>query len=215
MFSKLFGSKKNEPQVTKPSILGLTVGTSFDVDTFGFKLVMDKLTITDMAKTQIIKAAGKAEMDGNTVYRFYTDDEAWLQVVCEGGDTEDDIIDVKLFHYYDTKSVDSDYNWDALLNREIGAETQELEGNTFSRVWNSTGDYAMPVHIREVTYDETEQPDTTDQFAMLFEREVDNDHVEVLFLSAEEVENEQGHLEHCLVISTGLNLSPAQITIHG
>ena len=105
MFGKIFGSKKNEPQVDKPSIMGLTVGTSFDVDTLGFKIVMDKLTISDMAKTQLIKAAGKAEMDGNTVYRFYTDDEAWLQVVCEGGDTEDEthVSEVAAYHIADDK----------------------------------------------------------------------------------------------------------------
>ncbi len=213
MLGKLFGRK--DDKVNKPAIMGLCVGTSFDIDTLGFQLVMDKLTIHDIAKTQIIKAAGKAMMDDNIVYRFYTDDEAWLQVVCEGGDSEENIIDVKLFHYYDTKSVDTQQLWDRLINHEIGVESQELEGNNFSRVWSSTGQYSMPVHIRELTYDETDEPDTTDQFAMLFEREVDNDHFEALFLAAEETENDQGGLDRCLVISTGLNISPAQIKVNG
>lgn len=212
---KLFGKKDEAPTVEKPAIMGLAVGTSFDIDTLGFKLIMDKLTIENMAQTQLITAAGKADIHGNTIYRFYTDDDAWLQVVCDGGDTEAHIIDVKLFHYYDTKSVDNQSAWDQLLNKEIGSPLQKIEGYDFNRVWSSVGDYAMPVHIAETTYDDSDEPDTTDQFTMLFEREVDADHMEFLFLSAEESENEHGQLDRCLVISTGVNINPAQITING
>jgi len=211
----IFNKKSDKPEITKPAIMGLTVGTSFDIDTLGFKLVMEKLVIADMAKTQLITSAGKADMEGNTIFRFYTDDDAWLQVVCEGGETEDHIIDVKLFHYYDTKSVDNESQWNELLRHQIGTPTQELEGHTFTRVWSSTGDYSNPVHLREVTYDDSSESSTTDQFMMLFEREVDNDHMEALFLSAEEIENQHNGLDRCLVISTGVSISPAQIKING
>lgn len=212
---KYFRKKESKPTVSKPSIMGLAVGISFDVDTLGFKLIMDKLTIADMSKTQIITAAGKASMAGNTIYRFYTDDEAWLQVVCEGGDSEDHIIDVKLFHYYDTQSIDNQTVWDDLLNSKIGNPTYMLDAHQFRRVWSSVGDYAMPVHLSETTFDDSDESDTTDQFMMLFEREVDDEHMEFLFLSAEEAEGDNGHHDRCLVISTGINLSPAQITING
>lgn len=211
----LFNKKKTAPAVQKPAIMGLTVGTSFDIDTLGFSLIMDKLTIESMAKTQLITAAGKAEMDGNTVFRFYTDDEAWLQVVCEGGEAEEHIIDVKLFHYFDTQSVDNTKSWDQLLHTQIGVSERVINGSRFNRVWSSIGDYAMPIHLAETTFDDSDEPSKTDQFTMLFEREVDEDTMEFLFLSAEERENENGQLDRCFVISTGLNISPAQITING
>jgi hypothetical protein len=210
-----FRNKNKKTTIQKPSIMGLEVGTSFDVDTLGFNIVMDKLTIASIAKTQIITAAGKADMDGNTVFRFYTDDEAWLQVVCEGGETEEHIIDVKLFHYYNTESVDTEASWNTLLHTKIGTENYTVENNNFSRVWSSVDSYAMPVGLQETTYDESDDPDITDQFIMLFEREVDDHNMEFLFLSAEETENEQGNLDRCFVLSTGVNLTPSQITVNG
>ena len=214
MFNRLFG-KKAPPAVIKPSIMGLAVGTSFDVDPLSFKLILDHLVIETISTTQNILSAGQADMDGNTLLRFYTDDDAWLQVVCESEISEDHIIDVKLFHYYDTQSIDNQQQWDTLLNQEMGQATYSLEGHLYQRVWSSVGRYAMPVPVTETTYDKADTPTVTDQFMMLFERELPSGDMEFLMLSAEECRNTAGDLERCLVISTGVNLTPAQLTVNG
>ena len=216
MFNKLFGKKpEKEPIIETPSIIGLRIGGSFEIDPLLIKLTKDELIISDCAATQIIKAAGIVALDGTWVYRFYTDDDAFLQVITEGGKSDEHVVDVKLFHFYDTQDISSTGVWDQLLNHEIGTATYSLEGHTYTRVWTATGSYHNPVHMSEKTYDEDSEFSVTDQFTMLFERPIADGRTESLFLSAEEKEEESGNLGRCLVLSTGITLTPAQLTIHG
>lgn len=215
MFSKLFGKKEEKnPLEDTPSIMGLRLGGSFEVDSLLLKLTESELLIDGAAPTQIIKAAGIAELDGTWMFRFYTDDDAFLQVISEGGKSDEDVVDVKLFHFYDTQDVSSQQVWDTLLNQKIGTPTYELEGHTFTRVWTSASEYHNPVHVAEKTYDSEGDFSETDQFIMLFERPISGDRTESLFLSAEE-SLESGSLSRCFVLSTGITLTPAQLTIHG
>ena len=86
MFSKLFGNKqKNNPKSVAPSIMGLRLGGSFEIDHLLLRLIKNELVIHDCASTQIIKSAGIVDLDGTWIFRFYTDDDAFLQVVAEGG----------------------------------------------------------------------------------------------------------------------------------
>lgn len=216
MFTKLIRKiSKSSTDNNKPSIMGLGLGTSFEVDPLAIRLILDELTIESFSPTQIIRAAGIVDLDGTWVYRFYTDDDAWLQVVAEGGQRDEHVVDVKLFHYYDTRDIASETAWRTLLEREIGAGVYELDGRRYRRVWTAAGDYHNPVHMAEKTYSEDGDYSTTDQFTMLFERELSDGRTESLFLSAEEKEEEGGYLSHCLVLSTGITLTPSQLTIHG
>ncbi|WP_419174267.1 YjfK family protein [Desulfosediminicola sp.] len=198
-----------------PRIMGLGLGGSFELDALWVKLMLPNLQVDEMAVTQIIEAAGLVDWDDTLLFRFYTDDDAWLQVVASGK-ADTDVEDVSLFHYYDTLDVGNDAQWASLLDERIGAPTYELNGKRYQRVWTCDGDYHNPVHMREQTWNApTSGPSQTDQFAMLFERHInDQDDVELLFVSAEETENE-GTLERCLVLSTGVKLTPSQLTIHG
>lgn len=215
MFSKIFGKKEEKnPLEDAPSIMGLRLGGCFEVDPLLLKLTENDLIIKGATSTQIIKAAGIAELDGTWMFRFYTDDDAFLQVIAEGGKEEEHVVDVKLFHFYDTQDVSTQGVWDALLNEKIGAPTYDLEGKTFERVWTSASDYHNPVHVAEKTYDSEGESSETDQFIMLFERSISGDQTESLFLSAEET-LESGNLTRCFVLSTGITLTPAQLTIHG
>ena len=209
-----FKKNKNEqePKPTGPSIIGLRIGCSFEVDPLMIKLVEDFYTIEGMASTQIIEAAGVVNLGSAKVFRFYTDDDAFLQVVAEGGAEDHHVVDVKLFHFYDTLDVSSKQNWDSLLSEKVGAPSYELNGQTYQRVWTAEGDFHKPVLMREETTDTEGKVSHTDQFTMLYERPVGtDDEVESLFVSAEEAED----LSRCLVLSTGMTLSPANITIHG
>ena len=214
MFSSLFGKKKETFSIDKPNIMGLCVGSSFDLDMLSFQLILSELVISSVADTQLIQAAGKVDLGSTTLFRFYTDDEAWLQVVCEGGTGQEDIVDVTLFHYYDTLNVDQ-HRWNTLLDREIGTPTYTLEGNLYHRVWTSVSEYHPPVAMQEKTYDESNEASETDQFVMLFERELSDGTFEQLYLSAEETLNDNNQLERCLVISTGIKLTPTQIRVNG
>lgn len=215
MFKSLF--KRNKPETDKyagtPNVMGLKLGGSFELDALALRLVMADMVVSKVAATQIIQSAGIVDLDGTTLYRFYTDDEGFLQVVANGSG-EEDVVDVKMFHYYDTLDIANQAEWDQLLNNKIGASSYQLEGHTYYRVWTSTTEYHNPVHMEEKTYQDNTDFSTTDQFTMLFERELDNGEMESLFLSAEEVVNNNA-LERCLVISTGMTVSPTQITIHG
>jgi hypothetical protein len=179
------------------------------------KLTEGELVTRGAASTHIIEAAGIVDLDGTWIYRFYTDDDAFLQVVARGGQSEEHVIDVKLFHFYDTLDVSSQTNWDRLLKEEIGASVYELAGYTYERVWTTAGNYHNPVHMAEKTYDEDGGFSVTDQFTMLFERPISNGNTESLFLSAEEKVEESGNLSRCLVQSTGITLTAAQLTIFG
>ena len=216
MFKKLFG-KKDDVGLTdnSPSIMGLKLGGSFEVDNLLLRLLESELIISGGAKAHIIQAAGLGDLDGTWVYRFYTDDDAFLQVISEGGQEEENVVDVKLFHFYDTQDISSQAVWDELLNEKIGQSSYALEGHDFQRIWTSVTDYHNPVHMHEKTYDEPNSCSETDQFTMLFEREIADGNTESLFLSAEEKLEESGNLGRCLVISTGITITPAQIIIHG
>lgn len=215
MFSSLFGKKKTEQKPKTPSILGLRIGCSFELDSLMLKLIQDDLIIDQAATTHIIQAAGLVELDGTHIFRFYTDDEAFLQIVAQGGTDDSNVIDVKLFHYYKTVDISNEADWKNLLNTKLGTPQYSIEGYTYNRVWESLNEYHQPIHMREHTYEEDGLPSMTDQFTMLFERPVSNDQMESLFLSAEETLDEHQQFHRCLVISTGMSLGPSEITIHG
>lgn len=194
--------------------MGLRLGGSFEIDPLLMRMLEEHLMTDGAATSYIIKAAGVAEMDGTFMFRFYTDDDAFLQVIAEGGKDAEDVVDVKLFHFYDTQDIASQTVWDNLLDKQIGTATYELENHLYYRVWTSASDYHNPVYVQERTYDEEGDVSQTDQFIMLFERDIVDGRTESLFLSAEESEQEGG-LNRCFVLSTGITLTPAQLTIHG
>ena len=216
MFGLFKNKDKEKDSIKVPSIMGLRMGCSFEVDPLLLKLINNQVVADGIAPTQIIEAVGLVELQGTYIFRFYTDDEGFLQVIADGGKEEQHVVDVKLFHFYNTASISSQSSWDDLLKKQIGNPTYNLEGNTYHRVWESVDDYHAPVHMEETTYsDEGKTISKTDQFTMLYEREISNDLTESLFLSAEETEAGFASLDRCLVSSTGITLSPAQITIHG
>ena len=214
MFSKLF--KKTKVTTPKaPEVMGLYLGGSFELDNLKLSLLEPELTIQRAARSKLIQAVGEAPLDtGGTLLRFYTDDEAFLQVVLDGGMSENHISDVKLWHFYDTQTIGSTAQWNECLANIISQPTYELDGKTFTRVWGAVGDESPPVAVTETTYEEDGDTSTTDQFMMLYERPLDNDRVETLLVVGEE--KQVGHnLDRCLVISTGFDIQPTDITING
>ena len=217
MFGKLFG-KKDEDTSHKPDapeIMGLYLGGSFELDALKLRLLQPHLKIDGAASKHLIQAVGKVALDsGGNVFRFYTDDDAFLQVITDGGDTEKHITDVKLWYFYDTMTVGSDSQWQDLLNNGISQPVYELDGDVYERVWDAVGEISPPVAMTETTFEEDGDVSTTDQFIMLYEKSISEDDVEAVLVSGEEKIVGNNH-DRCLVISTGFNLSPSDITING
>ncbi|VUD58617.1 hypothetical protein TDB9533_02468 [Thalassocella blandensis] len=214
----LFGGKKDKQSDAgpkAPEIMGLRLNCSFELDALHLKLLEPNLLAAGISQSHIIEAVGQVDLDDVTILRFYTDDEAFLQVVCEGALEEQNVTDVKLFHYYNTLDVSSAQDWDDLLQNKIGVENYLLEGHSYSRVWQSTSAYHQPVAMTEKTYASNGTISETDQFVMLFERFVDQENTESLLLSAEEVIEGYDNVSRCFVMSTGVVITPSQITIHG
>lgn len=216
MFRKLFGRKPAVSAAPKPpEIMGLYLGGSFELDALKLKVLTPDLIIASCASSQLIQAVGHAQLDsGGDLLRFYTDDDGFLQVVTDGGLTENHITDVKLWHFYDTKTIGNDAQWNECLNSLISQPTYEIEGKTFTRVWDAVGDSSPPVAVTEKTYEEDGDVSTTDQFMMLYERPLDDERFESLLVVGEEkiINNNK---DRCLVISTGFDVLPTDIQING
>ncbi len=215
MFSKWFGKDKADNKPKAPEIMGLYLGGSFELDELKLKLLQPNLSIENASSRHLIQAVGEVHLDtGGKILRFYTDDDAYLQVILDGGDTENHITDVKLWYFYDTKTVGSESQWQQLLHQGISQPEYDLDGIQFQRVWDAVGDTSPPVAMTEKTYEEDGDTSTTDQFAMLYERPISDDDVETLLVVGEEKIVNNNH-DRCLVFSTGFNIEPADIRING
>ena len=215
MFSKLFGSKEQDKKPKAPEIMGLYLGGSFELDALKLKLIEPQLTIEGAANQHIIQAVGEVHLDsGGKILRFYTDDDAFLQVILDGGDTESHITDVKLWYFYNTKTIGNDSQWQTALSTGISQPEYSLDGQSFTRVWDAVGEESPPVAMTEKTFELDGDTSETDQFIMLYERPLGNDQFETLLVSGEE-KRINNNFDRCLVISTGFDIEPADITING
>lgn len=214
MFKKWFG--KEQPKTPKaPEIMGLYLGGSFELDELKMRLLVPQLMIEQPATKHLIQAVGEAPLDsGGKMLRFYTDDDAFLQVILDGGDTENHITDVKLWYFYDTQTVGNDSQWQNLLSSGVSSPTYPLEGETFIRVWNAVGEQSPPIAVTEQTFEQDGDTSNTDQFIMLYERELEDDNAEYLLVAAEE-KIVGYNKDRCLVVSTGFDIQPTDIRING
>jgi hypothetical protein len=215
MFSKLFGKKDTTKKPKAPEIMGLYLGGSFELDPLKLRLIEPELMIEKAASQHIIQAVGEVNLDtGGKILRFYTDDDAFLQVILDGGDTENHITDVKLWYFYETKTIGTEAQWKQTIASDISKPSYLLENTEYQRVWDAVGEDSPPVAMTEKTYEEDGDTSETDQFVMLYERHINADETETLLVTAEEklINN---NFDRCLVISTGFNIAQADITING
>lgn len=210
-----FGSASKPTRPKAPEIMGLYLGGSFEIDTLKLKLLEPQLVIEGAAAQHLIQSVGEVNLDtGGKILRFYTDDDAFLQVVLDGGDTENHITDVKLWYYFNTQTIGNESQWREALKTQVSQPVYELEGYQYQRVWEALGEESPPVAMTETTYEEDGDVSETDQFIMLYERAIDSDNIEALMVSAEEKIIQQNH-DRCLVFSTGINIQSGDIRING
>lgn len=216
MLSKIFGRKEtNNTKVTAPEMIGLRLGGAFELDALRIQLIEPGLIVEGLATTQIIEAVGVIKLDTTTtVLRFYTDDEGFIELLLDGGMQENHISDVKLWYFYDTNGVNGDNEWDVTLKNHISKPQYVLDGYHFDRVWNDVEGDSKPVAMTEKTYHANGEISETDQFVMLYERQVDNNITEYCRVVGEEklINNVA---DRYLVTSTGFDLRPADIDVIG
>ncbi len=217
MFKKLFGrqDKPSPARAQAPEVMGLRLGGAFELDDLRLRLIEPSLVVEGVARTQFIQAVGVVQLDeSTTVVRYYTDDEGFLQILLTGGMTEQHVSDVKMWYFYETKGIGSDAEWNQLLNEGISKPEVSLEQYRYGRVWEGSGENSPPVAMTEKTYAENGSVSETDQFTMLYEREVKEDFFEYLTYAGEEkiISNQA---DRCFVVSTGFNIQPADIEIIG
>ena len=207
---------KEQPETPKaPEIMGLYLGGSFELDALKLRLIEPELTIEGAADKHLIQAVGEIHLDtGGKIFRYYTDDDAFLQVILDGGDDESHITDVKLWYFYDTQTVGTDKQWQRLIKQEISTPNYQLANTQFSRVWNAVGEESPPVAMTEKTYELDADVSETDQFVMLYERNLNDGATECLMVCGEEklINN---NFDRCLVTSTGFDIGPTDIRING
>ncbi|KOY63858.1 hypothetical protein AM629_01425 [Photorhabdus heterorhabditis] len=187
-----------------PEILGLRIGGAFEIDPLILKLIESDLTIENAASTQLICAVGVIDLGDNMrLVRYYTDDEGYLQVLQEG-ENDDGVKEVSLWYFYETKPIDSQTQWDALIENGIITPNgqYDLDGTQFSQLWSNT----KPVAMTEKTYHKNSNMTETDQFVMVYTRQVSDNKTEELLIAGEEkiVSN---NLDRLMVQSTGIQLN--------
>ncbi|MFP8966853.1 YjfK family protein [Pokkaliibacter sp. CJK22405] len=202
-----------EPKPAAPEVLGLRLGGAVELNELKLRLLDDQLITDNIAKTQLIQAVGQVKLDAsNTILRFYTDDEAFFQVVMTGGVGDEFVSDVKLFHFYSTVGVNSRNDWEKTL-RDVSQPSWALEEKSFQRVWGAVGDNP-PMAMTEETFTQDSSGERTDQFIMLYELATSAELSEFVLVSAEEKIINHQH-DRCLVISTGINLGMADFEVIG
>ncbi|MGR9052841.1 MAG: YjfK family protein [Gammaproteobacteria bacterium] len=209
-----FKKKDAIPQIQLPELFGLRLGGSFELNHVRMQFIEEHLIIDHAAELQIIQAVGVVHLDAHSqIVRYYTDDDGFIQFVLEGGSTEDCVNDGKLWYFYDTLGISSESEWEHQLQSGISRPNYELEGKTFSRLWEDVGGNARPVAMTEVTYTKGEEPSETDQFIMVYHRQAHQNLEEYLMISGEEIIVDNERADRSLVISTGLDLSTADFTV--
>lgn len=189
-----------------PEILGLRLGGSFTIDAFKLEIIEPCLTIDGASPTHNIDAVGVIELDAQRkIVRYYTDDEGYLQIQLYGKDIEE----ITLWYFFDTKGLQEN-QWQPVLNNQVVIGEYHLDEQVFSQFWEGT----TPVVLTEKTHHANGQIDETDQFCMVYTRDVKNSHIEceLLLISAEEKRNAVTQsFDYELVRSTGFALNSIDI----
>lgn len=208
--SNLFthSDKNNLDQSSIPEVLGLRLGGVFELDELMLKLNEEFYTFEGAAKTQFIHAVGVVELGDNMrLVRYYTDDEGYIQLLQEG--TEDSgVTEVSLWYFFDNKVIDNDSVWNDVLANNIVNETAKLDGNIFNKYWEDT----KPIFMKETTYKDKGYCKSTDQFSMLYSRELENGFHEELILTAEE-RSVNDRFERSFIRSTGIQLKQTDFKV--
>lgn len=208
----MFGWFKKEKEIEEviPEALGLRLGGAIELDKLKLQLIEDELTIEGAAPTQFIQAVGEIKLgDNNRILRFYTDDDGFIQIM-QYGTEELGVEEVKLVYYYDTLPISNQTEWENYLNNKLVRDTWDLDSQEFYKAWDNN----EPVSMTETIWKKDKPKSELDQFIMLYEREINEDLFETLFVIAEE-KIEFNQYQRCVSLSTAFDLSQTDFKVIG
>lgn len=215
MFSKWFGGDDKDEKPSLPSPYNLRLKGAVDIDAIPFTVYRDALNIELPAKTQIIEAQGKVDLGaGAYLNRYYTSDDAFIQINTTGGFDEQHVDDIKLFVFEKTIHPASQAEWEAWTGKEsrIGDAVFSLHDTEYQRVWSADSPGSiLPIEFEETVTNliEGQSQYTVVHLAMLYERAIGvGDKYEYLLVSAEHTGEDA-----CIVMSLGVDLDPESFRV--
>lgn len=192
LFKNLAGSVfTKEPEVQEKKMpLGIKIGSVIELDHLDWKLLGDKTKFTDPDTTMIVDRYGHIKLTPSTeVYRFYTKDNSFLELVLEYNEIEE----IKLFIPHDTVIPYSEEDWEFWVgdNANIGQPNFELKCKTaYERVWMEDTEGAVyPVEMDETIHfmeDDEVNTVSVQHMSMMYGRWVSDETPEWLLVSAED-----------------------------
>jgi len=195
MFGKWFKKEEVAEKPELPSPYNLRLKAAVDIDPIPFSMISDKIHFVLPAERQIVEAQGRVDLGGGAyLSRYYTSDDAFIQVSTTAGFEEQHVDDIKLFVFEDTVTPANQAEWEEWTGKDskIGDATYTFNGVEFE-------------FEEEVTnLIEGKSPYTVIHLAMLYERLIPQiERYEYLLISAEHT-----HDDANIVFSLGVDLDP-------
>ncbi len=210
MFSKWFKKEVVAEKPALPSPYNLRLKAAVDIDPIPFAMISDKIHFVLPAERQIVEAQGKVDLGGGAyLSRYYTSDDAFIQVSTTAGFEEQHVDDIKLFVFEDTIKPANQAEWEVWTGKDskIGDATYTFNGVEYTRVWMAQSEGSIvPVEFEEEVTNliEGKSPYTVIHLAMLYERLIPQiERYEYLLISAEHT-----HDDANIVFSLGVDLDP-------
>jgi len=178
---------------------GLRIGAAVDIDTLPLRMHAEDLHVELPEETMIIVAQGYIDLGDSTYsHRYYTKDNAMIQVLTVSGMEEEHVEELTLFVPYRSYYPDSDGAWAQWTAEggKLGARIFRLDdGTEYSRIWFDTSEgYAEPVQFTESVYEDPDSDECSNVFhqVMLYGRNLDKGKKnEYLLVSVEAYEGER------------------------
>ncbi|USE36259.1 DUF2491 family protein [Endozoicomonas sp. SCSIO W0465] len=213
-----FNSKKEDQskRVSLPSPLNLRPGSAVELDLLPLQMVREQLRLSLPEGIQTIEAAGFIDLGaGNSLCRFYTADDGFIQISTSGGYETQNIDDIKFFVFTQTHNIASESGVGLWVSDTglIGDKLFLLDGTSYGRVWDEavTG-RIEPVNFTETVYGRDDSVDTydVDHLAMLYQRQISGSERYEYLLASLEFSNDD---EATAVVSVGFDLDISSMNI--
>lgn len=212
-FKNLFAKKQEEaPALPKKGLFGLHLGCAVELSSLDFRVLGSELKMSFPGDTQLIEAISRTSLGaGSYMLRYYTSDDAFLQINYSGDENEHNVEDVLLFVYDKSQAIATQAEWDKVIAADsIGPQQTRYGERDYQRVFFADSEGSAPaVAMTESVENKAGEHYKVDNFCMLFEHSINENVSELLLINAEE----SGDNERLLSYALGVNLSPSQFRV--
>lgn len=208
----LFGKKEQPVELPKKGLYGLHLGCAVELSSLDFRILGEELRLSFPGETQLVEAVSRTSLGaGSYMLRYYTSDDAIIQINYSGDESEQNVEDVLLFVYDKSRSIATEKEWETVISADfIGHTSHDYRERTYHRVFfDESEENVPPVAMTEQVENKAGETYAVDNFCMLYERGVNDDVSELLLINAEE----SGENERLLSYALGVHLSPSQFKV--